>query len=124
MKILIDMNLSPDWCEVFSKNEIESIHWSNIGNPAAADSVIMDWAKNNDYVVFTHDLDFGTILAATSMTAASVIQVRTQDNLPDERLSNIIIDAIGQLESHLNSGALITIDENKLRVRILPIAQN
>ncbi len=31
MKILIDMNLSPDWVEVFTKANIESTHWSSIG---------------------------------------------------------------------------------------------
>lgn len=35
------------------------------------------------YVVFTHDLDFGDILAATNADDPSVIQVRTQ-NLHEE----------------------------------------
>ncbi len=33
MKILIDMNLSPQWVDVFTTAKIESIHWSNIGDP-------------------------------------------------------------------------------------------
>jgi predicted nuclease of predicted toxin-antitoxin system len=33
MKILIDMNLSPDWVAAFAAKEIESIHWSVAGNP-------------------------------------------------------------------------------------------
>ena len=37
MKILIDMNLSPDWTEVFAKYEIEAVHWSSVGNPRAED---------------------------------------------------------------------------------------
>jgi len=32
--------------------------------------------------VFTHDLDFGDILAATGAEAPSVIQVRTEDTTP------------------------------------------
>jgi predicted nuclease of predicted toxin-antitoxin system len=31
--------------------------------PRAQDKVIMDWAMVNAYVVFTHDLDFGILLA-------------------------------------------------------------
>jgi predicted nuclease of predicted toxin-antitoxin system len=59
MKILIDMNLSPDWVGAFSKRGIAAVHWSSIGDPRAEDQVLMDWARANTYVVFTHDLDFG-----------------------------------------------------------------
>ena len=43
----------------------------------------MEYARNHDYIVFTHDLDFGTILAATNTDTPSVIQVRTKDTLPE-----------------------------------------
>ena len=58
MKIVIDMNLSPSWVSKFASRSIESIHWSNIGKPNATDSEILKFARDNDYVVFTHDLDF------------------------------------------------------------------
>ena len=69
MKILIDMNLSPEWTLVFTKYEIESLHWSTVGAPRATDRVIMDWARVNGYAVFTHDLDLGALLAATQADA-------------------------------------------------------
>jgi len=47
----------------------------------------MDWAKDNGYVVFTHDLDFSALLAATQAECSSVIQVRTQDVLAEDRLA-------------------------------------
>jgi predicted nuclease of predicted toxin-antitoxin system len=37
MKILIDMNLSPDWVKVFQKYDIEAVHWSNVGDPREKD---------------------------------------------------------------------------------------
>ncbi len=43
----------------------------------------MDYARANDYIVLTHDLDFGTILAATRGTGPSVVQIRNQDVSPD-----------------------------------------
>jgi predicted nuclease of predicted toxin-antitoxin system len=45
MKILIDMNLSPDWVDVFAKHGITSVHWSTVGDPRAEDTVLMDWAR-------------------------------------------------------------------------------
>jgi predicted nuclease of predicted toxin-antitoxin system len=65
MKILIDMNLSPEWVETFAGVAIASVHWSMVGDPAAKDSTIMAYAQANDYIVFTNDLDFGTLLAVT-----------------------------------------------------------
>jgi hypothetical protein len=42
----------------------------------------MRWARDAGYVVFTHDLDFGTRLALAGDTGPSVLQVRTLDVLP------------------------------------------
>jgi predicted nuclease of predicted toxin-antitoxin system len=41
MKLLVDMNLSPDWVAVLEQAGWETVHWSNVGNPRAADSEIM-----------------------------------------------------------------------------------
>jgi predicted nuclease of predicted toxin-antitoxin system len=40
MKILIDMNLSPDWVQTFAEAGIDSVHWLEIGDIRAADRVI------------------------------------------------------------------------------------
>lgn len=65
MKLLVDMNLSPRWIGVLADAGIEAAHWSALGANNAADSEIMAYANSHDYVVLTHDLDFGAILAAT-----------------------------------------------------------
>jgi predicted nuclease of predicted toxin-antitoxin system len=121
MKILVDMNLSPDWVEVFARHGLNAVHWSTVGDPRAADPVLMQWARANDYVVFTHDLDFGTALALTQAESPSVIQVRTQDVTPNH-LEAMLMDALSKYESLLESGALIVLDESKSRVRILPLS--
>jgi hypothetical protein len=54
-------------------------HWSTIGQPWAADTEIFDFAAANDWIVFTHDFDFGMLLAALWTSRPNVIQVRTQD---------------------------------------------
>lgn len=67
MKILLDMNLSPMWVPVLTRAGFETVHWSEVGKQNAPDSELMLWAKQNEYVVFTHDLDFGDILASSGM---------------------------------------------------------
>lgn len=120
MKILIDMNLSPDWTAAFAAANIESVHWSTVGDPRAEDISIIEYARTNGYIVFTHDLDFGTILALTHAAGPSVIQVRTQDILPSS-LGNTLISVMHDNASALDRGALIVVDEARARVRILPL---
>lgn len=119
MKILLDMNLSPDWAGVLTEGGWETIHWSGVGDIQAPDRVIMQWARDNGYVIFTHDLDFGILLATTKARGPSVIQIRTQDVLP-KALGAMMIRLLRQHQEALEAGALITVDEDKSRVRILP----
>lgn len=44
VKILVDMNLSPDWVGYLQSHGWESVHWSMVGDPTAPDRAIMDWA--------------------------------------------------------------------------------
>jgi len=76
-------------------------------------------ARANGYVVFTHDLDFGTLLATNRTEGPSVIQIRTQDIMPSG-LGPHLVQIVQQYKSTLESGALITVDESKYKVRILP----
>ena len=120
MKLLVDMNLSPDWVPVLENAGWKTVHWSQVGNFRAADTEIMAWAKQNGFVVFTHDLDFGTILALTQAEGPSVIQVRTQDVTPAS-IAKLVAGALLQFQSQLEEGALIVLDQANVRARILPL---
>lgn len=119
MKVLIDMNLSMKWVSVFEQYGWHAVHWRNIGEPHASDSTIMAWARENGYVVFTQDLDFGTLLATTYVQKPSVIQVRIQNVLPN-KLGSWLVRILQQHKESLENGALLTVDENRTRIRVLP----
>lgn len=123
LKILLDMNLSPDWVEVFEQAGYSAVHWSSIGDPRAPGQELMVYARLNDYLIFTHDLDFGMLLALTQAQGPSVIQVRTQDVSP-QHLAATVINTLKANLSQLEDGALVVIDEQRLRVRILPLGRD
>lgn len=50
----------------------------------------MDYARVNSYIVFTHDLDFGALVALTQTESPSVVQVRAQNILPSY-LASIVV---------------------------------
>ena len=120
MKLLVDMNLSPRWIGVLADGGIEAAHWSTLGTKNATDSQIMSYASANNYVVLTHDLDFGSILAATHGEKPSVVQIRSE-NVSPEAIGKQVIAALRQTLAELEEGALLTIDPTRTRLRILPL---
>jgi predicted nuclease of predicted toxin-antitoxin system len=120
MKFIIDMGLSPEWRDTFEANGFEARHWSEVGNPKAKDREILAWARENGFIVLTHDLDFGHLLALTHAAGPSVIQVRSEDVLP-ATIGPIVLRALRQHHHLLESGALVVIEPAHFRVRILPI---
>jgi len=120
MKFLIDMNLSPRWVEVFMAAGLEATHWSALGDPRATDRSILEWARSNGYIVFTHDLDFGAILAATQASGPSVLQIRAEKVLPEDA-GDTVIATVHRFQDELEQGALISVDPERARARILPL---
>ncbi|MEH3116414.1 MAG: DUF5615 family PIN-like protein [Methylorubrum populi] len=62
MKVVIDMNSSIDRTAALQEGGVEAVHWSTIGPQDAADDAIMAWARANQAVVLTRNLDFGITL--------------------------------------------------------------
>jgi len=120
MKLLVDMNLSPRWVNILADAGIEAVHWSALGAVNALDSEIMAFAKAKGYVVLTHDLDFSAILAATQGNKPSVVQIRSEDVSPDV-IGRSVIGALQQMTVELEEGALLTVDPNRTRLRVLPL---
>ena len=120
VRLVLDMNLSVEWVAELASHGWSAVHWSTVGDPSAEDSVIMAWARANGHVVFTHDLDFGTMLALTHATGPSVLQMRGQNVLPED-IGPIVIAALRQHDAALAAGALVVVDLKKSRVRVLPL---
>lgn len=114
------MNLSPAWVEALRGMGFEAVHWSAVGNPRATDREVLSYARAEGQIVFTNDLDFGAILAASAASSPSVIQVRAADLTP-AGLGVIVQDALEQYADWLEAGALITIESARSRARILPL---
>jgi predicted nuclease of predicted toxin-antitoxin system len=120
MRFVIDMNLSPGWVHFLEQEHFEAIHWSDVGPGTASDEDVMSWAGEHDCVVITADLDFGSILAATGGQKPSVIQLRGDRMMPST-IGNVLLDCIRTVQEELASGALISLDTGRARLRILPL---
>lgn len=120
VSLVIDMNLSVEWVAELARHGWSAVHWSMVGDPTATDAEVMAWALANGHVIFTHDLDFGTMLALTHATGPSVLQVRGQNVLPDD-IGAVVIATLRQYDAELAAGALVVVELKKSRVRVLPL---
>jgi len=120
MKLLLDACMPLDWRDFLNSHGHDCVAWIRIGPPNAPDTAIMQYARENGFVVLTHDLDFGTILAFSKATQPSVIQFRAPDIRPPA-LGPILLQALRVHEDILLDGALITVEAERIRSRILPL---
>lgn len=126
MKVLVDACLPVEWVDFLRNHGHECVAWLDVGAPTAPDHEIMAWARDRGFVVLTHDLDFGRLLAFSRASHPSVIQFRACDIRP-AALGNLVLRALAQyrsfLEAESGEGALITVETQRLRTRILPLSR-
>lgn len=120
VRLLLDMNLSPQWVEVLNSHDHECRHWSQIGNGDDPDDVLLGWAREHDAVLITADLDFGMLLARSGGQRPSVVQIRGKGTLPSD-IADSLLGALMTSADHLAQGALITVEPERHRVRVLPL---
>jgi len=119
VKFLVDMNLSPRWAILLTAEGLHAIHWSSIGRSDTPDDEILAYARVNDYVILTKDLDFGTMLATLQDGKPSVVQLRMEVLRPEpliDRVSGLLL----QVANDLEEGAIFTISKDRARLRKLP----
>jgi len=120
LRLVIDVNLSPEWVPALTEAGFETVHWTQVGDPSAPDREIMDRAVANGDVVFSHDLDFSTVLALTHASGPSLVQLRGPKVLP-EQIADLFIQSLDRFRVDLEAGALLLIEPGRSRVRILPL---
>ncbi len=80
-------------------------------------------ASISAHVVLTHDLDFGAILAATQGEKPSVVQIRS-DNVSPDAIGSTVLAALRQMTVESETGAPLTVDPIRTRIRLLPFRNN
>jgi predicted nuclease of predicted toxin-antitoxin system len=121
VKVLVDMNLAPAWCDALRSAGFEARHWRDLGDPRAPDLELLRFAARGGWVILTHDLDFTAMLAATGDGAPSIVQLRSRNILPGA-CSAAVVAAIRLHSADLIRGAILSVEASGTRLRELPIA--
>lgn len=122
MKFIVDMNMSAQWVEALVDAGHTAQHWSSIGSANAADTEIVDVARDQDAIILTRDLDFSAIVATTRLAKPSVVHLRDKDRFDEATVSRLLI-TLKAFEAQLLDGAILTIAGNRARLRLLPVSE-
>lgn len=120
MKFLADMGISPKTEDFLIALGFESIHLSALKLNKMLDSEILNKAKNEGFILLTHDLDFSELVAASKAKLPSVIIFRLR-NMQPNNVNSTLKKIVTNHSSALKQGAIISVTDSQIRVRQLPI---
>jgi predicted nuclease of predicted toxin-antitoxin system len=114
------MAMSQSTVDWLNKKGHDTIHLRNEGLQTLSDIEIYNKAKQENRIILTCDLDFGTILAFSKSILPSIIIFRLSNELPINIQFHLDKILNSQSES-LDRGCIIISEDNRFRVRQLPI---
>lgn len=123
MKLLLDQGLPRGAADLLRTAGLDAVHVAEIGCSTAEDHEILQKAREADRVVVTLDADFHALLALSGAAAPSVIRIRIE-GLKADAVSQLLQSVIATCTDDLKSGAMVSITENRIRVRRLPLLRS
>ena len=121
MRLLLDNQLPPSLARHLGEAGHDVLHVGSLGMHAAEDHEIVALAAEQDRVVVTADADFGTLLALRREVRPSVVFVRGVTPRTPNRLAPLLLSALSAASEALASGAIVVVEDARIRVRRLPI---
>ena len=121
MRFLVDQNLSPLVAKLLREAGHDAIHTREIGMATADDADIFDRAAAEDRTIVSADTDFGTLLAERAASRPSLVLWRRSEDRRATSVVAILLANLDSVETALIEGAVVVLQEERLRIRRLPL---
>jgi predicted nuclease of predicted toxin-antitoxin system len=122
IKMLLDQGLPRTAASLLRERGWDVQHVSELGMSKAEDSAIIDLARLEQRMVVTLDADFHALLAVSGATGPSVLRVRMEGQKADQIVA-LVERVLALASDELNQGAMITVVDGKVRIKLLPVSK-
>lgn len=120
LKFLADIGISPKAVAFLRSEGYDALHLIEEQLERLSDGEIIEKAKSEGWVILTHDLDFGDLMAASGDSLPSVVIFRLSDMRPANVTLHLRL-VLAHYENLLRNGAILSITQGRVRVRRLPV---
>jgi predicted nuclease of predicted toxin-antitoxin system len=121
LRFIADVHISPLTVAALKSNGYDIFRTTELLPTTASDSNILEIARIETRIIITQDLDFSMLIALAKYNQPSLITLRLSSAKPDIVTQKLLI-VLPNLEEELRSGSAITINDNSIRIRKLPIS--
>jgi predicted nuclease of predicted toxin-antitoxin system len=119
-RFLAGMNISPKTVQALRQQGWDIVRVPELLPVNSTDAEILDFARHEQRVVVTQDLDFSALLALGGHDRPSLVTLRLSVSDP-ETVTRRLLEVLPRTEQMLQEGCVVTVDEVSVRVRKLPI---
>lgn len=123
MRFLIDNALSPLVAQGLRDAGHDAVHVRDRDMQAAEDPLVLALAATEDRILVSADTDFGTLLALRQEAKPSVVLIRRGSQRRPEEQTALLLANLPAIADSLESGCIAVIDNERLRVRTLPLVE-
>ncbi len=114
------MGISPRTVAYLRERGHEAVRLDALGMERASDATVVTYAASEGRVVLTCDLDYPEIIALAHAGTPSLIVFRLQDETA-ENINRLLERFLPEVESQLLARAIVAVEEDRVRVRLLLI---
>jgi predicted nuclease of predicted toxin-antitoxin system len=124
VRFLLDDNLSPRVVDHLEAAGHDAVHVRSLDLVRAADHVVLQRAIAEQRVLVSADTDFGHLLATSGATHPSVILLRREVDRRASSQVSLVLANLEQVAADVEAGAIVAIEDTRVRVRRLPVARD
>lgn len=121
--LLADVHISPLTVADLNLQGYDTVRTTDLLPANAADVEILELARMEGRVVLTQDLDFSMLVALSNHKLPSLITLRLSSAKPD-LITQKLLDILPFVETELKEGAAVTVSDDSVRIRQLPIRRS
>src|SRR6266545_5869781 len=118
MRLVADMHIAPRTVGFLRSLDHDVLRVDDLLAPTATDEAIVTAASRDGRHILTQDLDFSAIVALSGRTAPSVISLRLSSSRV-ERVNSVLQEVLPVVEPDLLQGAIVTVEDGRIRIRRL-----